>query len=95
MVQAFWNGKLLAESDETIVVEGNHYFPGDAVKDTYLAPSATTSFCGWKGDCSYYNVVVDGETNTDAAWYYADPYERAEKIRGRIAFWKGVEVKEV
>lgn len=92
MIQAIWNGQVLAESNETVVVEGNHYFPTRAVKQEFLSASDTTSFCGWKGDCSYHNVVVDGKENTDAAWYYADPYERAEKIRGHVAFWKGVEV---
>jgi len=92
MIQAIWNGQVLAESEETVVVEGNHYFPEAAVRQAYLTPSDTTSFCGWKGDCSYFNVVVAGKENADAAWFYADPYERAEKIRGHIAFWKGVRV---
>jgi len=94
MMQAIWNGKVLAESDNTVVVEGNYYFPADAVKADYLQPSKTSSFCGWKGNCSYHNIVIDGQENRDAAWYYAEPYERAENIRGHIAFWKGVTVKE-
>jgi len=94
MIKAIWNGQVLAESDETVVIEGNHYFPPAAVKQDFLSPSDTTSFCGWKGDCSYHNVVVGDQENADAAWYYAEPYERAEKIRGHVAFWKGVEVVE-
>lgn len=94
MMQAIWNGQVLAESDATVVVENNHYFPAESVRESYLSPSTTTSFCGWKGDCSYYHVVVDGKKNTDAAWYYADPYSQAEHIRGHVAFWKGVEVRE-
>lgn len=95
MMQASWNGKVIAQSDDTVVVEGNHYFPAETVNVDYLQPSDTTSFCGWKGDCNYHNLVVDGAVNEDAVWYYAEPYERAEKIRGRMAFWKGVEVTEV
>jgi len=94
MMQARWNGQLLAESDDTVVVEGNHYFPAETVNKDYLIASDTTSFCGWKGDCNYHSVRVNDEVNKDAAWYYADPYERAENIRGRIAFWKGITVTE-
>ena len=94
MKQAIWNGTIIAESAETVVVEGNHYFPAETVNKDYLTPSDKTSFCGWKGDCNYHNVVVDRNESPAAAWYYADPYERAEKIRGHIAFWKGVEVLE-
>lgn len=93
-MQAIWNGKVVAESENTVVVEGNHYFPADTVNADYLQPSKTTSFCGWKGDCSYHHLVVDGKENRDAVWYYATPYERAENIRGHLAFWKGVTVKE-
>jgi len=94
MKQAIWNGTIIAESAETVVVEGNHYFPAETVNKDCLTPSDKTSFCGWKGDCNYHNVVVDGNERPAAAWYYADPYERAEKVRGYIAFWKGVEVLE-
>ena len=94
MKQAIWNNTVLAESDQTVVVEGNHYFPDTSVDRNYLRASNTTSFCGWKGDCNYYNVVVDGEENPDAAWFYGDPYPKASQIRGHIAFWKGVEVRD-
>ncbi len=94
MIQAIWNGQLIAQSDDTVVVEGNHYFPRAAVDPQYLTDSTTTSFCGWKGDCSYYNLVVDGKENKDAAWVYHEPYPKAERIKGHLAFWKGVVVKE-
>ena len=93
MPKAIWNGQVLAESDETIVVEGNHYFPPTAVKQEFLQPSNTHTVCSWKGDCSYYDVVVDGMVNPDAAWYYPAPKEAAKKIAGYIAFWKGVRVQ--
>jgi uncharacterized protein (DUF427 family) len=89
---ASWNGATIAHSDDTVVVEGNHYFPLDSVGADHLSPSGTTSICPWKGTASYYTVVVDGKENTDAAWYYPDPKPEAEQIRGRVAFWKGVEV---
>ncbi len=92
MIQAKWNGTIIAESDDTVVVEGNHYFPRDAVKDGILTGSDTTTFCPWKGTASYHSVVVDGETNADAAWCYPEPKEAASEIKDRIAFWKGVEV---
>jgi uncharacterized protein (DUF427 family) len=92
MVQARWNGAVIADSDETIVVEGNHYFPRAAVDAAVLSDSATTSFCPWKGRASYHHVTVDGRVNQDAAWYYAEPKEAAAEIKDRIAFWKGVEV---
>ena len=94
MMQAIWNGRVLAESPDTQVVEGNHYFPPGSVDRSLLQESDTTSYCGWKGDCNYYSVTVDGQTNPDAAWYYADPLPRAEHIRGHVAFWKGVKVQE-
>ncbi len=93
-MQAIWNGQVIAESDDTIVVEGNHYFPRTSVKADLLTDSNTTSFCGWKGDCKYQNLVVAGKENPDALWYYADPYPKAEQIRDRVAFWKGVTVQE-
>ncbi len=93
-MQASWNGHLVAESDDTVVVEGNHYFPLESVQQDYLRPSPTTTYCGWKGECSYYHLVVDGQENPDAVWQYADPFPAAEKIRDRVAFWKGVTVSE-
>lgn len=92
MVEARWNGALIASSDETVVVEGNHYFPADSVDPAVLKSSDTTSVCPWKGTAQYYSLSVDGAENKDAAWYYPDPKSAAENIRGRIAFWKGVTV---
>jgi uncharacterized protein (DUF427 family) len=91
-MKAIWNGQKLAESDDTVVVEGNHYFPSDAIDTAFFQPSQTHTVCGWKGTASYYDIVVDGETNADAAWYY--PETKPEDIEGRIAFWKGVEITE-
>lgn len=91
-MKAIWNGKVIAESDDTIVVEGNHYFPPESVDKTLLKDSATSTFCSWKGTASYYSIVVDGAENTDAAWYYASPGKAAQEIAGRIAFWRGVSV---
>lgn len=93
MPKAIWNGQVLAESDATIVVEGNHYFPSDTVRMKFLQPSETRTVCSWKGACSYYDVVVDGMVNPDAAWYYPEPKDAAKKIAGYIAFWRGVMVK--
>ncbi|SEN47015.1 Uncharacterized conserved protein, DUF427 family [Sphingomonas gellani] len=92
MVEARWNGAVIARSDDTVVVEGNHYFPADTVDATLLQPSSTTTICPWKGTAHYYSLRVDGADNADAAWYYPDPKPEAEHIRDRIAFWKGVEV---
>jgi len=92
MVEARWNGEVIARSDETIVVEGNHYFAPDAVYAARLKPSGTTTVCPWKGTAHYFTVVVDGEENVDAAWYYPEPKPAAAEIRDRIAFWNGVEV---
>jgi uncharacterized protein (DUF427 family) len=92
MVRAKWNGAVLAESDQTRVVEGNHYFPLAAVKKEFLRPSDTHTTCGWKGIASYYNVEVGGKVNEDAAWYYPTPKDAAKEITGYVAFWKGVEV---
>lgn len=92
MVKAVWNDTILAESDDTVVVEGNHYFPADAIKTELFKPSDTTTVCGWKGTANYHSVVVDGQENRDAAWYYAEPKSAAANIKGRIAFWKGVKV---
>ena len=93
MVEARWNGAVIASSDNTVVVEGNHYFPADAVDASLLTPSDTTTFCPWKGIAHYHHLVVDGAENRDAAWFYPDPKDKAENIRGRVAFWKGVEVR--
>ena len=92
MAKATWKGTVIAESDRTQVVEGNHYFPPDAVVATRLRPSDTHTVCSWKGTASYYDVVVGGEANRDAAWYYPDPKPEAANIRGFVAFWRGVEV---
>jgi uncharacterized protein (DUF427 family) len=88
-----WNGAVLAESERTEVVEGNHYFPPDAVKRQYFAPSETHTICPWKGTASYYTVQVDGKTNPDAAWFYPETKDAAKNIENYVAFWKGVEVK--
>jgi uncharacterized protein (DUF427 family) len=93
MVKASWNGAVIAESDATVVVEGNHYFPRSAVRSDCLVESSTHTNCPWKGTASYYTLNVDGATNPDAAWYYPDPKPAAAEIRDRIAFWKGVEVR--
>ena len=93
-MKATWNGATLAESDETVVVEGNHYFPADSLNRALFTESATRSDCPWKGTASYYTVEVDGKRNEDAAWYYPEPKEAAAEIRDRVAFWKGVTVGE-
>lgn len=93
-MKARWNDIVVAESDDTVVVEGNHYFPLESIKAEHFKPSESTTHCPWKGDASYYTLVVNGEENPDAAWYYADPSEKAESLRGRVAFWKGVVVEE-
>ena len=85
---------MLAESDKTIVIEGNQYFPSDSIKAEYFQPSATHTTCGWKGQASYYTVAVNGKTNPDAAWYYPTPLPGAKEIAGYVAFWKGVKVTE-
>ena len=93
-MKAIWNGQVVAESDDTIVVEGNHYFPPDSIKKEFFDDSATHSICPWKGQASYYTLNVDGKQNQDAAWYYPDPSELAKNIGDYIAFWKGVEVSK-
>ena len=93
MTRATWNGAVIAESDACETVEGNKYFPPDAVKREHLRPSDTHTVCGWKGTASYYDVVVNGQVNKDAAWYYPEPKEAARQITGRIAFWRGVRVE--
>jgi uncharacterized protein (DUF427 family) len=93
MARAVWNGIILAESDATQVVESNHYFPADSIQRQYFRESGTHTTCGWKGLASYYDVVVDGKVNPDAAWYYPTPLPAAQNIAGYIAFWKGVRVE--
>lgn len=87
-----WQDTVLAESDDTVVVENNHYFPAASLNREYFADSKTTSFCPWKGTASYYTIEVEGNQNIDAAWHYPEPYEAASQIRDRVAFWKGVKV---
>ncbi len=91
-MRAIWNDKVLAESDGTVVVEGNHYFPRDALVSAYFVDSDTHTVCPWKGTASYLTIVVDGQTNRDAAWYYPAPKEAAAQIKDRVAFWRGVQV---
>ena len=91
-MKATWKGQVLAESDATRVVEGNHYFPTDSINRQFFRESRTQTLCPWKGEASYYDVVVDGEVNRDAAWYYPEPKPAAAEIRDRVAFWRGVEV---
>ncbi len=91
-MRAIWKNITLAESDRTIVVERNHYFPPDSINRTYFEDSETHTHCSWKGQASYYDIVVGGERNGDAAWYYSEPKEKAAQIKDHIAFWKGVEV---
>ena len=91
-MQAIWNGVVLADSQDTVVVEGNHYFPLESVRQELFTPSARESVCPWKGTAGYYSVQVGDAVNEDAAWFYADPKPAAEQIRDRVAFWKGVEV---
>ena len=92
-MKATWNKRVIAQSDDTVVVDGNHYFPVDALDQACFQSSDTTSVCGWKGTASYYTITVDGEQNVDAAWFYPTPKEAAESIAGRVAFWKGVVVE--
>lgn len=91
-MKAIWNNTVLAESDETIVIEGNHYFPPESIKREFFKASDTHSTCPWKGVASYYTLEVDGQRNEDAAWYYPETSDLARKIKNYIAFWKGVEV---
>lgn len=91
-MKAIWNGKIIAESDDTIVIEGNHYFPKESLNKEFVKPSNTHTVCHWKGMASYYSIDVDGKLNQDAAWFYPEASKMAKSIEGRIAFWKGVEV---
>ncbi len=91
-MKAIWNETVIAESQDTVVVEGNHYFPAESVDANYLESSSTTSVCPWKGTANYTSIIVNGESNPDAAWYYADPKPEAAEIRDRFAFWNGVEI---
>ena len=91
-MKAIWNNEVIAESNDTIMIEGNHYFPPSAVKEEYLSSSSRTSVCPWKGNAKYYNLEVEGNQNADAAWYYPAPKEAAKEIAGYIAFWNGVQV---
>ncbi|MBT3239668.1 MAG: DUF427 domain-containing protein [Chloroflexi bacterium] len=92
-MKAVWNGVVLAESNETVVVEGNYYFPENSINKEYFQESDRNTVCSWKGTASYYSIVVDGKENTNAAWYYAKPSDSANEIKGRVAFWKGVEIQ--
>jgi uncharacterized protein (DUF427 family) len=92
-MRAIWRNTVLAESDDTVVVEGNHYFPVESLRREHFRPSDTHTTCGWKGVASYYDVVLGNEVNKDAAWFYPDPKEAAKNIKGRVAFWKGVKIE--
>lgn len=93
-MKAIWNGATLAESDETVVVENNHYFPSQSIHEEYFVDSDAHTICPWKGEASYKTIEVDGESNPDAAWYYPEPKDAAAEIKDRFAFWKGVRVEE-
>ena len=92
MSKATWQGVVLAQSAETIEIEGNQYFPPDSVNRQYLEDSTTQSTCPWKGEASYYNIIVNGNKNPDAAWYYPDPKDAAARIKNYVAFWKGIDI---
>ena len=92
-MRATWRGAILAESDDTVVVEGNHYFPNESIRSEYFRKSDSHTICPWKGEASYYDIEVDGAVNRDAAWFYPEPKPAAANIRNRIAFWKGVTVE--
>jgi uncharacterized protein (DUF427 family) len=92
-MRAIWNGTVVAESDDTVVIEGNHYFPESALRREYVVASNHRSSCAWKGQARYYSLLVDGELHPDAAWYYSEPLEAAAEIKGRVAFGKGVHVE--
>ncbi|HEX8285397.1 MAG TPA: DUF427 domain-containing protein [Pyrinomonadaceae bacterium] len=92
-MRATWKGEVLAESGETVVVEGNHYFPAASLRREHFRESGTHTVCPWKGTASYYDVLAGGEVNSDAAWYYPEPSDAAKEIKGRVAFWRGVKVE--
>jgi uncharacterized protein (DUF427 family) len=94
MAKAIWEGTVLAESNKTIEIEDNQYFPPDSIKKEYFRPSETHTICPWKGTASYYHVDVNGKSNPDAAWFYPEPKPEAKKIKGYVAFWRGVKVEE-
>lgn len=91
-MKATWHGAVIAESDDTVVVEGNHYFPEAALDRRFIVASNHRSTCGWKGQAHYYSLLVDGDLNPDAVWFYPEPFEAAATVKGRVAFWKGVDV---
>lgn len=93
-MKAIWNGETIAESDNTVVIEDNHYFPAESIKEEYFKKSDTQTVCPWKGKASYYSLEVGGKENKDAAWYYPQPSELAKGIKDRVAFWRGVKVEE-
>ncbi len=93
-MKAIWQGKIIAESSDTVIVEGNHYFPREAINPEFFQDSDHQTYCPWKGTASYYTLDIDGETNKNAAWYYAEPKPEASMVADRIAFWRGVEVVE-
>ncbi|GAC1634727.1 MAG: DUF427 domain-containing protein [Nevskia sp.] len=92
-MKAVWNGQVIAESEDTVVVEGNHYFPAESIRREFFKDSATHTTCGWKGLASYYSLAVNGAANVDAAWYYPEPKAAAAEIKDRVAFWRGVKVE--
>jgi uncharacterized protein (DUF427 family) len=94
MVRAHWNGAVIAASDDTVIIDGNHDFSADSVDEHYLVPSTKTTVCPWKGTASFYSIYVDGQLNRDAAWYYPTPSSAAKKIQGRVAFWHGVKIED-
>jgi uncharacterized protein (DUF427 family) len=93
-MKALWKDQVVAESDDTVVVEGNHYFPESSLSKDFFSPSETRTFCPWKGEASYYSLIVGGDESTDAAWYYAEPKDAAAEIKDRVAFWRGVAIVE-
>lgn len=93
-MKAIWNNEIIAESDATVVIEGNHYFPKESIKSEFYKESNTSTSCHWKGDASYYSLEVDGKKNEDAAWYYPNPKSMASGIKDHVAFWKGVKIEK-
>ena len=93
-MKAIWQGQIVAESDDTVIVEGNHYFPRDSLKQGCIQESTTTSYCPWKGTSHYYSLSINGQTNVDALWYYPEPKPAASEIIDRVAFWRGVQVTD-